>query len=207
MGNSKPARCGTEPISDPGDGTQIWRITHNGVDTHPIHFHLFDVQVINRVDFAGLVKPPDPNELGWKETVRMNPGEDVIVALRRTAPQLPFGLPESVRLYDVTMPAGTTGQFANVDPNGVPGIVYNNLTNFGIEDPRTSKRIDFVGGIRGLSELERRVDTGEMAAAFALFPTSIEELLAIADAGKIMPPKSTWFEPKLRDGMVVHFLT
>jgi uncharacterized protein (DUF1015 family) len=76
----------------------------------------------------------------------------------------------------------------------------------GIDDPRTSKRIDFVGGIRGLQELEKRVDSGEMAAAFAMYPTSIEELLAIADAGKIMPPKSTWFEPKLRDGMVVHFL-
>jgi uncharacterized protein (DUF1015 family) len=77
----------------------------------------------------------------------------------------------------------------------------------GIEDQRTSKRIDFVGGIRGLKELERRVDSGEMAAAFSLYPTSIEELFAIADAGKIMPPKSTWFEPKLRDGVVVHFLT
>ena len=77
----------------------------------------------------------------------------------------------------------------------------------GIDDPRTSKRIDFVGGIRGMQELERRVNAGEMAVAFALFPTSIEELLAIADAGKIMPPKSTWFEPKLRDGMVVHFLS
>ena len=77
----------------------------------------------------------------------------------------------------------------------------------GIDDPRTSKRIDFVGGIRGLGELERRVNSGEMAVAFALYPTSIEELLAIADAGKIMPPKSTWFEPKLRDGVVVHMLS
>ncbi|MEO8169153.1 MAG: DUF1015 family protein, partial [bacterium] len=77
----------------------------------------------------------------------------------------------------------------------------------GIDDPRTNKRIDFVGGIRGIKELERRVDSGEMAVAFALFPTSIEELLSIADAGKIMPPKSTWFEPKLRDGVVVHFLS
>jgi uncharacterized protein (DUF1015 family) len=76
-----------------------------------------------------------------------------------------------------------------------------------IDDPRINKRIDFVGGIRGLKELERRVDSGEMAVAFALFPTSIDELFAIADAGKTMPPKSTWFEPKLRDGMVVHFLT
>jgi uncharacterized protein (DUF1015 family) len=76
----------------------------------------------------------------------------------------------------------------------------------GIDDPRTNKRIDFVGGIRGLGELERRVNSGEMAVAFALHPTSIEELISIADAGKVMPPKSTWFEPKLRDGMVVHFL-
>jgi uncharacterized protein (DUF1015 family) len=77
----------------------------------------------------------------------------------------------------------------------------------GIEDPRTDRRIDFVGGIRGLNELERRVDSGEMSAAFALYPPSMEELLAIADAGKFMPPKSTWFEPKLRDGLVVHMLS
>ena len=77
----------------------------------------------------------------------------------------------------------------------------------GIDDPRTSKRIDFVGGIRGLEELEKRVNSGEMIVAFALYPTSIDELLAIADAGKIMPPKSTWFEPKLRDGVVVHMVS
>jgi uncharacterized protein (DUF1015 family) len=76
----------------------------------------------------------------------------------------------------------------------------------GIDDPRTSKRIDFVGGIRGLGELQARVDSGECAAAFALFPTSLDELMDIADAGEIMPPKSTWFEPKLRDGILVHLL-
>jgi uncharacterized protein (DUF1015 family) len=75
-----------------------------------------------------------------------------------------------------------------------------------IQDPRTSERIDFVGGIRGLEELERRVDNGEMVCAFAMFATSVDELIAIADSGKIMPPKSTWFEPKLRDGLFVHFL-
>jgi uncharacterized protein (DUF1015 family) len=75
-----------------------------------------------------------------------------------------------------------------------------------IQDPRTSNRIDFVGGIRGLEELERRVDNGEMACAFAMFATSINELIDIADSGAIMPPKSTWFEPKLKDGMFVHFL-
>lgn len=77
---------------------------------------------------------------------------------------------------------------------------------FGITDPRTDKRIDFVGGGRGLGELEKRVASGEMAVAFALYPTQMDDLMAVADAGKIMPPKSTWFEPKLADGMVNHVL-
>jgi len=75
-----------------------------------------------------------------------------------------------------------------------------------IGDPRRDKRIDFVGGIRGLAELERRVDSGDMAVAFSLFPTSIHDMMAVADAGKVMPPKSTWFEPKLADGLVSHIL-
>jgi uncharacterized protein (DUF1015 family) len=77
---------------------------------------------------------------------------------------------------------------------------------FGIDDPRTSKRINFVGGIRGTVELEKLVDGGEYACAFSMFPTSIEDLMAIADAGGIMPPKSTWFEPKLRDAMFCHMI-
>lgn len=77
---------------------------------------------------------------------------------------------------------------------------------FGIDDPRTSERINFVGGIRGAVELERLVDSGAYACAFSMFPTSIEELMAIADAGGIMPPKSTWFEPKLRDAMFCHLI-
>ncbi|HEY0675918.1 MAG TPA: DUF1015 family protein [Immundisolibacter sp.] len=76
----------------------------------------------------------------------------------------------------------------------------------GVSDPRRDKRIDFVGGIRGLGELQRRVDSGEMAVAFALYATSLEDLMAVADAGQVMPPKSTWFEPKLADGMVSHLL-
>jgi uncharacterized protein (DUF1015 family) len=75
-----------------------------------------------------------------------------------------------------------------------------------ITDPRTSDRIDFVGGIRGIDELVKRVDSGEMVAAFVMFPTSIDELMKIADSGNVMPPKSTWFEPKLRDGLFIHFL-
>jgi uncharacterized protein (DUF1015 family) len=77
---------------------------------------------------------------------------------------------------------------------------------FGVSDPRTDKRIDFVGGGRGLAELERRVSSGEMAVAFALYPTQMDDLMAVADANGIMPPKSTWFEPKLADGMVNHVL-
>jgi uncharacterized protein (DUF1015 family) len=77
---------------------------------------------------------------------------------------------------------------------------------FGIDDPRTSQRINFVGGIRGTAELERLVNDGEYACAFSMYPTGIEELMAIADAGGIMPPKSTWFEPKLRDGMFCHLI-
>jgi uncharacterized protein (DUF1015 family) len=76
----------------------------------------------------------------------------------------------------------------------------------GITDPRRDKRIDFVGGIRGLSELERRVDSGGMAMAFALHPTRMQDLIAVADVNEVMPPKSTWFEPKLADGLVSHIL-
>ena len=76
----------------------------------------------------------------------------------------------------------------------------------GIGDLRTDKRVDFVGGGRGLAELEKRVDSGEMAAAFSLFPTRLDDLMAVADAGAVMPPKSTWFEPKLADGLLAHVL-
>jgi uncharacterized protein (DUF1015 family) len=76
----------------------------------------------------------------------------------------------------------------------------------GISDPRRDRRIDFVGGIRGLAELERRIDSGEMQVAFAMYPTRMEDLMAVADAGHVMPPKSTWFEPKLADGLVSHML-
>jgi len=72
----------------------------------------------------------------------------------------------------------------------------------GIDDPRRDARIDFIGGIRGLAELERRVNSGEMAVAFSMFATSMEDLMAVANAGEVMPPKSTWFEPKLADGLI-----
>ena len=94
------------------------------------------------------------------------------------------------------------------DPIGILDVTIldENVLNpvLGIKDVRTDKRIDFVGGIRGLEELQRRVDSGEMKVAFALYPVSLQQLIDIADSGKIMPPKSTWFEPKLRDGLFSH---
>jgi uncharacterized protein (DUF1015 family) len=104
----------------------------------------------------------------------------------------------------------TTGTFDDNDPIGVLDVTV--LTNqilvpiLDIQDLRRSKRIDFVGGIRGLGELKKRVDSGEMKVAFALFPVSMKQLITIADSGNIMPPKSTWFEPKLRSGLVIHLL-
>ena len=88
-------------------------------------------------------------------------------------------------------------------------VLQENLLGpvLGIGDPRSDERIDFVGGIRGMAELERLVDSGAWAVAFAVFPTSIIDLFAVADAGQVMPPKSTWFEPKLRSGLIVRPLT
>ena len=102
------------------------------------------------------------------------------------------------------------GRYDDTDPIGVLDVtVLSTLVLdklLGIKDLRTDKRIDFVGGIRGLGELSRRVDSGEMAVAFALYPVSMDQLMAIADSGAIMPPKTTWFEPKLRSGLAIHAL-
>ncbi len=99
-----------------GDGTQIWKISQNGVDTHPIHFHIFDVQLINRVGWDGQIRPPDANELGWKDTVRINPLEDTIVAMRPWAPKLPFNLPSSLRPLNPAIPLNSPFGFTNIDP-------------------------------------------------------------------------------------------
>jgi len=99
------------PIASNDDGTQIWRITHNGVDTHPVHFHLYDVQVLNRVTWDNIIIPPDQNELGWKDTVRISPLEDTTVALRPIIPKLPWEIPNSVRALSPMDPL-----FDGVDP-------------------------------------------------------------------------------------------
>jgi FtsP/CotA-like multicopper oxidase with cupredoxin domain len=96
--------------------TQIWKITHNGVDSHPVHFHMVNVQVINRVGWDGTIKPPHGNELGWKETLRMNPLEDVIVAVTATRVVTPFGLPKSNHLLDPSQAAGSQFGFTQIDP-------------------------------------------------------------------------------------------
>lgn len=122
------------PVLD--DGTQIWKITHNGVDTHPIHFHLFDVQVINRVGWDGFIRLPDDNELGWKDTVRVAPLEDTIVAMRPVAPKMIFGIPDSVRYLNPTEPEDSMMGFKQTDPyTGEPLVtpVTNQLFNFGWE--------------------------------------------------------------------------
>jgi len=96
------------------------------------------------------------------------------------------------------------------DPIGILDvtILQDNVLDklLGIKDPRTDTRIDFIGGIRGLAELEKRVDSGEMKVAFSLHPVSMQQLFDIADSGNVMPPKSTWFEPKLRDGLLTHLI-
>ena len=120
----------------PAGQTQMWKITHNGVDTHFVHFHLVNVQVINRVGWDGTIKPPDDNEVGWKETVRMNQLEDIIVAARMKVPPLPFGISTSSRAMDVTQPTGpgNTMGFTQVDPaTGNPAVVYNTVADFGWE--------------------------------------------------------------------------
>jgi hypothetical protein len=115
---------------------QIWKITHNGVDTHPIHFHLFDVQLINRVGWDGFIRLPDANELGWKDTVRISPLEDTIVALRPIIPQVPFVLPESIRPLNPTQPLGSTMGFGQLDPltgGALEPLQTNVMANFGFE--------------------------------------------------------------------------
>ena len=119
-----------------------------------------------------------------------------------------FGMYLNGKWYSLMAKPGT---YNDNDPIGVldvtvlSNLVFDKILNLG--DLRTSKRIDFVGGIRGLGELQKRVDSGEMAVAFALYPVTMRQIIDIADTGNIMPPKTTWFEPKLRSGLVIHKLS
>ena len=136
-----------ERISTNDDGTQIWKITHNGVDTHPIHWHLYDVQLINRVTWDNIIIPPDPNELGWKDTIRVSPLEDTYVAVRPILPTIPWGVPDSKRPLNPMMPIGAKGSvpgqvgsagieagFNNTDVDGNPiAPIVNEVVNFNWE--------------------------------------------------------------------------
>ena len=165
---------------------------------------LFPDDQLAIMDYNRVVK--DLNENTYEEFLQ-KAGEHFIIS--KTSNKKP------AHLHQITMYLDGTwyelipkeGSFTN-DAVGVLdiSILQNNLLNpvLGIADPRTDKRIDFIGGIRGLEELERRVDSGEMKVAFALYPVSLQQLMAIANSGEIMPPKSTWFEPKLRDGLFSH---
>jgi uncharacterized protein (DUF1015 family) len=118
-----------------------------------------------------------------------------------------FGMYLNKQWYSLTAKPGIYNPVDPIDVLDVT-ILYKNvlLPILNIKDLRTDKRIDFVGGIRGLGELKKRVDSGEMKAAFALYPVSMTQLMRIADSGNIMPPKTTWFEPKLRSGLIIHSL-
>jgi FtsP/CotA-like multicopper oxidase with cupredoxin domain len=115
---------------------QIWKITHNGVDTHPVHFHLFDVQVLNRVGWDGFMYLPDPNELGWKDTVRISPLEDTIVAMRPKQPPTPWPIPNSYRPLNPAVPLGSSIGFSQIDPVTGADLVptrVNQVVNLGQE--------------------------------------------------------------------------
>jgi uncharacterized protein (DUF1015 family) len=118
-----------------------------------------------------------------------------------------FGTYLNRKWYSLTAKLGTYNEKDVIDVLDVT-ILYKQVLDpiLNINDLRTDKRIDFVGGIRGLNELKRRVDSGEMKAAFALYPVTMKQLMSIADTGNIMPPKTTWFEPKLRSGLIIHNL-
>jgi uncharacterized protein (DUF1015 family) len=169
-----------------------------------VHFPDNQLRIIdyNRVvkDLNGLTKIEFLDKLGEKFQV-VNKGPEIFTptALHN------FGMYLEGEWYSLTAKLGT---YNDSDPIGVLDVTISSdlilRDILGIQNLRTDKRIDFVGGIRGLGELKRRVDSGEMKVAFALYPVSMKQLMDIADTGNIMPPKTTWFEPKLRSGLVIH---
>ena len=137
VANSEGAKIQVDSLGQLADGTQIWNVSHNGVDTHPIHFHIFDVQLISRIGWDGQIALPEPNEYGWKDTVRISPLMDTIVAVRPVAPLLPFGITNSIRPLNPSLPIGSGMGFNSVDPATgqirATGLVTNVMYNFGWE--------------------------------------------------------------------------
>lgn len=167
---------------------------------------IFPASQLEIMDYNRVVK--DLNGMGPRQFIEaLQKDFDITGPVKEQyKPQQPheFGMYLDGNWYKLTAKPGSF----TTDPIGVldVSILQNNVLSklLNINDPRTDKRVDFVGGIRGLGELEKRVNSKEMAAAFACYPVSIQQLFNIADSGNVMPPKSTWFEPKLRDGLVVY---
>jgi uncharacterized protein (DUF1015 family) len=184
--------------------------SHNGTEEYnyfmAVHFPDNQLQII---DYNRVIK--DLNGLSPHEVISMLE-KGFVVAEKGTRTYRPrklhnFSMYLEGKWYSLTAREGT---YDDNDPIG--GLDVTILTDqilspvLDIQDLRRSKRIDFVGGIRGLGELKKRVESGEMKVAFALYPVSMKQLISIADSGNIMPPKTTWFEPKLRSGLVIHLL-
>ena len=183
---------------------------HNGSEEYNFFMSvLFPDNQLQIIDYNRVVK--DLNNLSSTELIQKL--EDVFIVENKGSEIYSpaclhnFAMYLQGNWYSLTAKSGT---YNDTDPIGVldvtilSGLVLDQILD--IKDLRTSTRVDFVGGIRGLGELQKRVDSGEMKAAFALYPVSMQQLIDIADTGNIMPPKTTWFEPKLRSGLVVHLL-
>ncbi|MBP3837805.1 MAG: DUF1015 domain-containing protein [Prevotella sp.] len=170
----------------------------------------FQASQLTILDYNRVVK--DLNGLSSEEFIEaLKKNFDVVdkgTEIYKPAKLHEFSLYLDQHWYQLTAKEGT---YDNNDPIGVLDVdissrlILDEVLNIG--DLRSSKRIDFVGGLRGLGELKRRVDSGEMRAALALYPVSMQQIMDIADSGKIMPPKATWFEPKLRSGLIIHKLS
>ena len=184
--------------------------THTGDEEYNYFLAVcFPDNQLNIIDYNRVIR--DLNGLTEEEFLKALE-EDFIVQPQGTEIYHPtclhnFSLYMSNQWYSLT---AKEGRFNDNDPIDVldvtisSNLIFDKILNLG--DLRSSKRIDFVGGIRGLGELKRRVDSGEMKMALALYPVTMQQIIDIADSGNIMPPKTTWFEPKLRSGLVIHEL-
>ena len=169
---------------------------------------LFDCEELEIMDYNRVIKDLNGNtEAEFVEKISENFSVELVgESAYKPESAHTFGMLLGGKWYKLTAREGTFNSADPVEALDV-SILQKNLISpvLGIDDPRTDKRIDFVGGIRGLGELERRVNE-DMCLAFSMYPTTLEELMDIADAGQIMPPKSTWFEPKLLSGLFIHEL-
>ncbi len=183
--------------------------SHNGTEDYNFFLSvLFPDNQLKIMDYNRLIK--DLNGMSDEEFLTRISSKFKVQSSKHDAVTAKPGQPNQFGMYlsGKWYQLEAKPEIIKTDPIGVLDItiLQENILAplLGIKDPRTDKRIDFVGGIRGLEELQRRIDSGEMKVAFALYPVSLKQLMDIADSGNVMPPKSTWFEPKLRDGLFSH---